>query len=99
MSFTAIIPARFASSRLPGKALADIGGRPMVVRVAERARESGARDVYVATDHGDIAAALERDGHRALITPDDHATGTDPIAEGGERPRLAADRPRGPVPR
>jgi len=51
MSFTAIIPARFASSRLPGKALADIGGKPMVVRVAERARESGAREVYVATDH------------------------------------------------
>ncbi len=47
MSFTAIIPARFASSRLPGKALADIGGKPMVVRVAERARESGADSLVV----------------------------------------------------
>src|SRR5713226_7965833 len=91
MSFTAIIPARFASSRFPGKALADIGGRPMVVRVAERARESGARDVYVATDHGDIAAAVERYGHRAIMTRDDHATGTDRIAEVVERLGLAAD--------
>src|SRR5438445_9063913 len=68
MSFTAIIPARFASSRFPGKALADIGGRPMVVRVADRARESGARSVYVATDHRDIAAAVERYGHQAVMT-------------------------------
>src|SRR5213076_2790833 len=82
---------RFASSRFPGKALADIGGRPMVVRVAERARESGARDVYVATDHGDIAAAVERYGHRAVMTRGDHATGTDRIAEVAERLGLAAD--------
>jgi 3-deoxy-manno-octulosonate cytidylyltransferase (CMP-KDO synthetase) len=91
MSFTAIIPARFASSRLPGKALADIGGRPMVVRVADRARESGAREVYVATDHGDIAAAVERHGHQAVMTRGDHATGTDRIAEVVERLGLAAD--------
>jgi len=91
MSFTAIIPARFASSRLPGKALADIGGKPMVVRVAERARESGAREVYVATDHGDIAAAVERYGHHAVMTRGDHATGTDRIAEVVERLGLAPD--------
>jgi len=91
MSFTAIIPARFASSRLPGKALADIGGKPMVVRVAERARESGAREVYVATDHADIAAAVQRHGHRAVMTRSDHATGTDRIAEVVERLGLAAD--------
>src|SRR6266852_6133485 len=75
MSFTAIIPARFASSRFPGKALADIGGRPMVVRVADRARESGARGVYVATDHRDIAAAVERYGHQAVMTRGDSALG------------------------
>jgi 3-deoxy-manno-octulosonate cytidylyltransferase (CMP-KDO synthetase) len=91
MSFTAIIPARFASSRFPGKALADIGGRPMVVRVADRARESGARGVYVATDHRDIAAAVERYGHQAVMTRGDHATGTDRIAEVVERLGLAAD--------
>src|SRR3989442_14235159 len=93
MSFTAIIPARFASSRFPGKALADIGGRPMVVRVADRARESGARSVYVATDHRDIAAAVERYGHQAVMTRGDHATGTDRIAEALERPGLAAESP------
>ncbi|HMH19626.1 MAG TPA: 3-deoxy-manno-octulosonate cytidylyltransferase [Burkholderiales bacterium] len=91
MSFTAIIPARFASSRLSGKALADIGGKPMVVRVADRARESGAREVYVATDHGDIAAAVQRHGHQAVMTRGDHATGTDRIAEVVERLGLAAD--------
>src|SRR5258708_15465180 len=91
MSSTAIIPARFASSRLPGKALADIGGKPMVVRVAERARESGAREVYVATDHGDIAAAVQRHGHHAVMTRSDHATGTDRIAEVVERLGLAPD--------
>jgi 3-deoxy-manno-octulosonate cytidylyltransferase (CMP-KDO synthetase) len=91
MSFTAIIPARFASSRLSGKALADIGGKPMVVRVADRVRESGAREVYVATDHGDIAAAVQRHGHQAVMTRGDHATGTDRIAEVVERLGLAAD--------
>ena len=51
MSFTAIIPARYASTRLPGKPLLDIHGKPMVVHVMERARESGASRVIVATDH------------------------------------------------
>src|SRR5258708_36320299 len=91
MSFTAIIPARFASSRLPGKALGDIGSKPMVVRVAERARESGAREVYVATDQGDIAAAVQRHGHHAVMPRSDHATGTDRIAEVVERLGLAPD--------
>jgi 3-deoxy-manno-octulosonate cytidylyltransferase (CMP-KDO synthetase) len=90
VSFVAIIPARFASTRLPGKALADLGGKPMVVRVAERARESGARQVYVATDHKDIAAAAEQHGFRALMTRADHPTGTDRIAEVAERLSLAA---------
>ena len=63
----------------------------MVVRVAERARESGAHEVYVATDHGDIAAAVERYGYQAVMTRGDHATGTDRIAEVVERLGLAAD--------
>ena len=91
MSFVAIIPARFASSRLPGKALADLGGKPMVVRVAERARESGARQVYVATDHSDIARAVEKSGFEAVMTRADHSTGTDRIAEVVERLALAAE--------
>jgi 3-deoxy-manno-octulosonate cytidylyltransferase (CMP-KDO synthetase) len=91
VSFTAIIPARLASSRLPGKALADLGGKPMVVRVAERARESGARGVYVATDHRTIAEAVEQAGFQALMTRPDHPTGTDRIAEAAERLNLEAN--------
>jgi 3-deoxy-manno-octulosonate cytidylyltransferase (CMP-KDO synthetase) len=85
MHFTAIIPARLASTRLPGKALVDLGGKPMIVRVAERARESGADRVCVATDHRDIADAVERAGFEAVMTRTDHATGTDRIAEVAER--------------
>jgi len=91
VSFVAIIPARFASSRFPGKALAELGGKPMVVRVAERARESGARQVYVATDHKDIARAVEQSGFQAVMTRADHSTGTDRIAEVVERLSLAAE--------
>jgi 3-deoxy-manno-octulosonate cytidylyltransferase (CMP-KDO synthetase) len=83
--FIAIIPARLASSRLPGKSLADLGGKPMVVRVAERARESGADEVYVATDHNGIAEAVEQAGFRAVMTRADHSTGTDRVAEVAER--------------
>jgi 3-deoxy-manno-octulosonate cytidylyltransferase (CMP-KDO synthetase) len=60
LRFTVLIPARYASSRLPGKALADIAGKPMVVRVAERARASGAAAVWIATDDERIAAARAR---------------------------------------
>jgi len=91
MSFTVVIPARFASSRLPGKPLADIAGKPMVVRTAERARESGARAVYVATDHGDIAKAVEQHGFHAIITRAGHPTGTDRVAEVAERLGLEHD--------
>jgi len=91
VSFVAIIPARFASTRFPGKALADLGGKPMVVRVAERVRESGARRVYVATDHSDIARAVEQSGFEAVMTRADHSTGTDRIAEVVERLALAAE--------
>ena len=81
MDFSVIIPARYASTRLPGKPLADIGGKPMVVRVAERARASGAAEVVIATDHEEIAAAARRDGWRVAMTRADHASGTDRLAE------------------
>jgi 3-deoxy-manno-octulosonate cytidylyltransferase (CMP-KDO synthetase) len=90
MHFTAIVPARLASTRFPGKPLADLCGKPMIVRVAERARESGADEVYVATDHRDIADAVERAGFRAVMTRPDHPTGTDRIAEVAERLGLEA---------
>jgi 3-deoxy-manno-octulosonate cytidylyltransferase (CMP-KDO synthetase) len=89
--FIAVIPARLASTRLPGKALADIGGKPMVVRVAERAQESGAAKVCVATDHRDIALAVERAGFQAVMTRGDHPSGTDRIAEAAEHLGLGAE--------
>ncbi len=79
--FLVIIPARHASTRLPGKMLVDLHGKPMVVHVADRARASGASEVIVATDHPDIAAAATRHGHQAVMTSGDHASGTDRIAE------------------
>ena len=81
MSFTVIIPARLASTRLPGKPLADLGGKPMVVRVAERALLSGASQVIVATDHADILAACRAHGVAAHLTRADHPSGTDRTAE------------------
>lgn len=81
MSFIAIIPARYASTRLPAKPLAEIGGVPMVVRVAQQAQQSGAAQVWVATDDARIVAAVEAHGQRALLTQADHSTGTDRLAE------------------
>jgi 3-deoxy-manno-octulosonate cytidylyltransferase (CMP-KDO synthetase) len=81
MSFTVIVPARLASTRLPDKPLADIGGAPMVVRVAQRAAHSRAREVVVATDHESIVHACRRHGIAALITRVDHASGSDRLAE------------------
>ena len=81
MSFIAIIPARLASSRLPNKPLADIAGKPMVVRTAERALLSGASQIMVATDHLDILAACKEHGIPACMTRSDHPSGTDRIAE------------------
>ncbi len=82
MKVLCIIPARYASTRLPGKPLRDIAGKPMIVRVYERAM--GARlvqDVVVATDDERIRAAVEAHGGRAVMTRADHATGTDRLAE------------------
>jgi 3-deoxy-manno-octulosonate cytidylyltransferase (CMP-KDO synthetase) len=91
MSFSVIIPARLASTRLPDKPLADLGGKPMVVRVAEQAAKSGAAQVVVATDHRDIVAACERHGVTVRMTRSDHPSGTDRIAEVAAAMGLAAD--------
>lgn len=89
--FIVVIPARFASTRLPGKPLLDIGGKPMVVHVVERARQSGAAEVIIATDHADIVRAAETSGCTALMTRSDHASGTDRIAEVAAAKHLADD--------
>ncbi|WP_019939812.1 3-deoxy-manno-octulosonate cytidylyltransferase [Bordetella sp. FB-8] len=81
MDYTVLIPARSASTRLPDKPLADIAGKPMVVRVADRASQSGASRVHVATDDARVLAAVQAHGHRALMTRADHATGTDRLSE------------------
>ncbi|PHV10702.1 3-deoxy-manno-octulosonate cytidylyltransferase [Chitinimonas sp. BJB300] len=84
MSFVALIPARLASSRLPEKPLADIGGKPMIVRVAERALQSGASAVYVATDDQRIFDAVCEHGLNALMTRTDHSSGTERLAEAAD---------------
>jgi len=91
MQFVVIIPARLASTRLPNKPLADLGGKPMVVRVAERAQQSGAARIIVATDHADIAAACAAHGIEACMTRADHPSGTDRIAEVARTLGLAPD--------
>ncbi|MGO4327357.1 3-deoxy-manno-octulosonate cytidylyltransferase [Cupriavidus sp. 2TAF22] len=80
-AFTVVIPARLASTRLPNKPLADIGGRPMIVRVAERAHASSAARTVVATDAPEVAAACAAHGIEALLTRSDHPSGTDRLAE------------------
>lgn len=80
-AFKIVIPARYASTRLPAKPLLDLGGKPMVVRVAERARQAGAQEVWVATDHPAVRAAAEAHEVAALMTRGDHPTGTDRLAE------------------
>jgi len=76
-----LIPARMASTRLPGKPLADIAGEPMIVHVWRRALEASLGPVWVATDSHEIAAAVEKAGGRAAMTRGDHASGTDRIHE------------------
>lgn len=81
MNFKIVIPARYASSRLPGKALLDLGGAPMVVRVAKQAEKAAADEVIVATDHADVKSACEKYGVNAILTSNKHQSGTDRIAE------------------
>ena len=79
--FHVVIPARHASTRLPGKPLLLIAGKPMVVRVAEQAAQSGAQQIWIATDHHAIASAVHEYGFKACLTKESHASGTDRIAE------------------
>lgn len=81
MNRLVLIPSRMASTRLPGKPLADIGGRTMIVRVAERAVESGAGRVAVATDSPEIAETVRKAGFDAVMTGSDHQSGSDRIFE------------------
>ena len=86
MSFTAVIPARWESSRFPGKPLAEVGGVPMVVRTASRALEAGnVGRVVVATDDRRIVDACAAYGLETVMTSSTHATGTDRIAEASEK--------------
>lgn len=91
MAFAVIIPARLASTRLPRKILADLAGKPMVVRVAEQAARSGADLVCVATDAHEIADACRTYGIKALMTRSDHASGTDRLAEAARQLQLEDD--------
>jgi 3-deoxy-manno-octulosonate cytidylyltransferase (CMP-KDO synthetase) len=92
VSFVVIIPARYASTRFPGKPLADISGKPMIVRVAERATQSGAAAVHVATDDERIARAVRSAGFPVVMTSADHASGTDRLAEAARKLGLEAER-------
>jgi 3-deoxy-manno-octulosonate cytidylyltransferase (CMP-KDO synthetase) len=81
MSILVLIPARMASTRLPGKPLADIAGQPMIVHVAARAQESGLGRVVVATDAEEVAEAVRDGGFEAVMTRSDHQSGSDRIFE------------------
>ncbi len=87
--FHVIIPARMASTRLARKPLVDLGGQPLVVRVLEQARACGALSVHVATDHEEIAAAVEAAGGDVLITAREHRSGTDRLSEAAQLLGLA----------
>ena len=76
-----LIPARMASTRLPGKPLADIAGKPMIVRVAEQARKADCGDVVIATDSVEVKQSAEKYGFKAIITRSDHESGSDRIYE------------------
>ena len=89
--FLVVIPARLGSTRLPRKPLADIGGKPMVIRVAERAQQSLAQSVVVATDSPEIQAACDEHRIECLLTSVDHPTGTDRIAEVAQLLKLLPD--------
>jgi 3-deoxy-manno-octulosonate cytidylyltransferase (CMP-KDO synthetase) len=86
--FGVIVPARYASARLPGKPLLDLGGKPMVVRVLENARRAGAAFALVATDDERIARAVRDAGGEAMLTSAEHRTGTDRLAEVAQRKKL-----------
>ncbi len=86
-----IIPARYGATRLPGKPLREIAGRPLILRVHERACASGAERVIVATDDARVARVVEEAGGEVVMTASTHASGTDRIAETAERMGLKDD--------
>ena len=85
MTFKVVIPARYASARLPGKPLLDIAGKPMVVRVAEQAAKTSASEIVIATDFEKIVSVVKQHGFNAVMTRLNHASGTDRIAEVAEK--------------
>jgi len=92
MAFTVLIPARLASTRLPNKPLADISGVPMIVRVAQQAARSKAQRVVVAADHSSIIDACMQHRVEAVLTREDHASGSDRLAEASEILGLCGDQ-------
>jgi 3-deoxy-manno-octulosonate cytidylyltransferase (CMP-KDO synthetase) len=86
-----IIPARYASTRLPGKPLADVAGKPLIQRVYECAAESGATTITIATDDERIRATAERFGARVCMTSPNHLSGTDRLAEAIDKLAIGAD--------
>jgi 3-deoxy-manno-octulosonate cytidylyltransferase (CMP-KDO synthetase) len=91
LDFLVVIPARLGSTRLPRKPLADIGGKPMVVRVAEQAKKSLAHSVVVATDSAEILAVCNEHHIECLLTSPNHPTGTDRLAEVAQILKLPSD--------
>lgn len=91
MSYTVLIPARLSSTRLPGKPLADIAGLPMVVRVAQQAALAAASRCVVAADDASIVAACQQHGVHAILTRNDHPSGSDRLAEACEQLGLSGD--------
>ncbi|MDP2228592.1 MAG: NTP transferase domain-containing protein, partial [Moraxellaceae bacterium] len=85
MTFKVVIPARYGSSRLPGKPLLEIAGRPMFAHVYERACRSGADEVLIATDDARIEAAAKAIGADVVLTSPDHPSGTDRLQEVAQR--------------
>ena len=92
MTFVVVIPARYGSTRLPGKPLREIAGEPMISHVYRRAIESGAEEVIIATDDERIRAVVERFGAQVCMTAADHSSGTDRIAEVVDRKGYARDQ-------
>lgn len=91
MSFTVIIPARYASSRLPRKPLADIAGKPMIQHVWEKAQQAGANRVIIATDHEEIEQVAKTFSAEVCMTSTEHNSGTERLAEVIEKMAIADD--------
>ena len=81
MAFKVVIPARYKSTRLPGKPLIEIGGIPMIIHVAKKARMSGAEEVIIATDDERIIDVATQYNFEALMTSENHISGTDRVLE------------------